>query len=122
MAVPEVKQEHAWCPHCKPGFNACKIYKDRPERCRDWNCQWLLDERFGDYWKPIYSRIVIDLRQEQGQSLVLFIVDPDYPLRWREDPWFSDIKVIAKAGIAGRAGKKWATFVVCKDETLPIVM
>lgn len=121
LAVPEVKKPHEWCPHCKPGKGGCTIYRTRPERCRDWHCQWLIDEKFGDYWKPVHSRIVIDTRVEP-QPLVMFIVDPDYPLRWREEPWFSDIKTIARAGIEGRLGKKWSTLVLLKDETLPIIM
>ena len=50
-----------------------------------------------------------------------FIVDPAYPTRWREEPWFSDIKYMAKAGIEGRLDQKWTTLVMIKGQRIPII-
>lgn len=121
MGVPEVKQDHQWCSHCKPGHKACQIYPQRPERCRDFHCQWLISTSHPDYWYPAKSKIVINTLVEHGTSYVAFVVDPDYPLRWREEPWFSDIKKIAQAGIEGRLGKRWTTLICIKDEKIPII-
>jgi Fe-S-cluster containining protein len=121
MGVPEVKQEHQWCPHCKPGLHACKIYPSRPERCRDFHCQWLIDERYPDYWFPAKAKIVINVLIEHGKKYVSFVVDPSYPNRWREDPWFSDIKVIARAGLEGRMAEKWTTIVLIGNDRIPII-
>lgn len=120
MGVPEVKKDHEWCPHVKLGYG-CSIYRQRPERCRDFHCMWLIDERIPDYWYPKTSKIVINTTTEDGVEYVAFVVDPSYPTRWREEPYLSDIKAMAKAGIEGKIGKKWTTIVVIKDEKIPVV-
>jgi predicted pyridoxine 5'-phosphate oxidase superfamily flavin-nucleotide-binding protein len=122
MGVPEVKPDHQWCPWCTPGWpgGGCSIYMARPERCRDFKCQWLIDHRFGNHWFPKTAKIVVDHRVEGENAVVCFIVDPAYPLRWREDPWFSDIKKLAEAGLAGSLGAKWVTVVLVKDERVVV--
>jgi len=122
MGVPEVKQDHAWCPHCVPGRveGACSIYDARPDRCRDFHCQWLIDKQFPEYWFPARSKIVVDHRVEGEIAVVCFVVDPTYPDRWRTDPWFSDIKKIARSGLAGVGGKTWTTVVLVKGERILI--
>ena len=50
--APEIGPKPAGetCRHCTaPG---CSIYATRPQLCRDFACQWLLDERLGEEWKP----------------------------------------------------------------------
>lgn len=123
MGVPEIKPDHEWCPHCAFGRREpCLIYAERPQRCRDFVCQWLQDERFGDYWFPKTSKIIVDTKLEGKQAYVLFVVDPEYPGRWREEPWFSDIKTVAKAGLDGSLdGKHWITVILIKDQRIPVV-
>ncbi len=120
MGVPEVKPDHEWCRHARPG-KGCAIYQDRPEPCRTFNCMWLLGVTIPDYWYPKHSKIVVNSLTEKGVSYVAFVVDPTYPNRWREEPWFSDIKEMARIGIAGKLGKKWTTVVVIKGQKIPIV-
>lgn len=121
MGVPEVKKDHEWCPHVALPGGGCKIYAQRPERCRDFHCQWLIDNRQPDYWYPHKSKIIIDARIKHGTKYIAFIVDPAYPNRWREEPYFSDIKHIARAGIEGRLGEKWTTVVLIREERIPII-
>ena len=122
MGVPEVKKEHEWCPHADPGGKGCTIYLQRPERCRDFHCMWLLSPtQFPEYWFPAKAKIVVNTLIEHGASYVAFIVDPAYPNRWREKPYFSDIKAIAAAGIKGRLGKKWTTVISIKGEKIPVI-
>jgi hypothetical protein len=130
MGVPGVKPDHEWCQHAlsaKTGAKGtlvpgggCKIYAHRPEACRAFSCMWLLDEKIKDYWYPLKSRIVINVVLGPPKT-VGFVVDPSYPNRWREEPWFSDIKRMAQAGIDGRIGEKWTTVVMIKDERIPII-
>lgn len=82
---------------------------------------WLLDERLPDYWFPLKSKIVVNAMIENGTHYVAFIVDPSYPNRWREEPWFTDIKKIAQSGIDGTIGENWTTIVIIKDERIPII-
>ena len=131
--APDIKPDnHNWCRHAvcaKTGVNAlvtskggCGIYQHRPEVCRDYHCQWLIDDRHPDYWFPARSKIIINATiNSEGKKYVSFIVDPAYPNRWREEPYFKDIKEIAQAGHDGRLGEKWSTLVVIKDERIPIV-
>ena len=121
MGVPEVKKDFEWCPHCNPG-SGCTIYQNRPVRCRDFNCQWLKDERFLDYWYPKTAGIIVDTKVEADHTYVLFVVDPRTPGRWREEPYFSDIKKVARAGLDGRLGAKWTTVILVKNDRIPIVL
>ena len=123
MGVPQVKSRHEWCPHAIKGGGGCAIYRSRPEPCRAFHCMWLIDQRFGSHWFPAKSKIVVDAQLgREGSKVVCFIVDPSYPRRWLEEPWFSDIKTMARAGIEGKLGEKWTTVVMIKDECIPIVM
>lgn len=121
MDVPDVKPKHEWCQHARPGCGGCAIYATRPEACRSFHCMWLIDERFPDYWYPAKSKIVINAIEHEGTSHVAFVVDPAYPNRWREEPYFSDIKKLAAHGLDGKYGKKWNTIVMIKDERIPII-
>ena len=125
MSVPGTKPDHAWCPHARPG-NGCAIYASRPQPCRDFLCNWLIDPKIPDYWFPAKSKIVINTRIHDDKMIVNFVVDPAYPNRWREEPWFSDIKKIAKAGLSKPAScetpiRGWTTVIAIKDDVFPIV-
>lgn len=121
MDVPDIKEPHQWCPHARAGAGGCAIYPRRPERCREFHCMWLIDERIPKYWYPRTAKIVINAFEAEGVAYVAFVVDPAYPTRWREEPWFSDIKEMARAGCYGAAGKKWTTFVTVGDKRIPII-
>jgi uncharacterized protein len=110
LGVPGVKENHTWCPHCTR--HSCAIYTTRPQLCHDFNCEWVRDLQFADYWYPKHAKIVISTADK---GLVLFIVDPAYPTRWREEPWFSDIKQVAKVGLA----QGYKTIVSIKDSRIP---
>jgi hypothetical protein len=118
MGVPDVTEPYVWCQHAVPG-KGCKIYRTRPDPCRIFNCMWLIDEKLGDYWQPNKCKIIVDVRISP-KRIVCFHVDPEYPLRWRDEPWFSDIKFIAKAGLDGRQDTRWTTIVKIKDEQIVI--
>ena len=120
MAVEEIEKERSkWCTHaCHAG---CAIYERRPAACRDFNCRWLADEDFPEFWWPQKSKIVIDAQIEGGKMTVSFHVDPKYPTRWRQDPYFGDIKAMATAGISGVDGVKFMTVVVVGNRVIPIL-
>jgi hypothetical protein len=55
-------------------------------------------------------------------AYLAFVVDPAYPQRWREQPWFNDIKTLARAGMDGRLqGQKWTTVVLVGADRFPIL-
>jgi hypothetical protein len=82
---------------------------------------WLIDGRIPDYWKPDRSKIVITPHLADAHAYVGFVVDPAYPQRWREEPYFSDLKTMARAGLEGLQGQKWTTIVLIGDERIPVV-
>lgn len=124
MAVPNFPakpNQHEWCQHANKGCGGCAIYSQRPQACRDFNCMWLLDARIPDYWFPAKSKIVIDPKLNGDAAYIAFVVDPAYPTRWREEPWFSDIKTLARAGLQGQLGQKWTSVVLIGDARIPIL-
>jgi hypothetical protein len=84
FTIPELnKPAGVWCEHCRSGKGGCAIYANRPQRCRNFVCQWLVNPDLGDEWMPKRARIVVAF---DGES-VNFKVDPKYPNRWREEPY-----------------------------------
>jgi hypothetical protein len=96
MAIEELaKPAGQWCRHCKPGC-FCLIYQTRPSECRDFNCLWLIDERFGAHWKPSKSKLVVTI-SEDGIEIRC---DPGFPDAWRKQPYRGEIKNLAASGEA----------------------
>ena len=84
------KPTGAWCTHCAPGAGGCKIYEQRPLTCQRFMCLWLTTDELDDRWKPTTSKIVPFL--EQGGNRIALHVDPSFPTKWRDEPYFSRIK------------------------------
>jgi hypothetical protein len=64
------KPNNVWCRHCtKPG---CGVYETRPDECRRWACQWLIDPTLGDVWFPKKCGIARrnDERPRRGGAVV----------------------------------------------------
>ena len=96
MAIEELaKPAGQWCRHCRPG-RCCLIHETRPAECRDFNCLWLIDERFGPHWKPSQSKLVVTA-SEDGLEIRC---DPGFPGAWRNAPFYREIKTLAGAGEA----------------------
>ncbi len=92
FAIPEIdKPRDVWCQHCNVG-KGCRIYPDRPDRCRIFHCGYLLWDKVPEHWFPPKSRIVIS--NEDGYRLI-FYVDSRQPGRWREQPYYNEIKAMA---------------------------
>jgi hypothetical protein len=103
LSVPAAgKPEHDWCKHCRPG-HGCKIYDTRPEECAHYGCLWLIRPDWGDEWFPAKAKIIADLykHKDDGNTYCRFHIDPAFPNRWREEPYYSWIKRGALAGLQG---------------------
>lgn len=83
-----------WCPHCLPG-KGCGIYGDRPDECRTFNCEWLINQALGPEWKPEKSKIVL---RASGNKIVAF-VDPSVPGQWRKSPFFERLTALMNYGL-----------------------
>ena len=95
------KPPGAWCWDCAPGKGGCKIYETRPNSCRHFVCRWLLEPGLGDEWFPANAKLVVSLQYEG--SRIAISVDPAFPNRWREQPFYSQIKKWAEIGAAVNA-------------------
>jgi hypothetical protein len=84
------KPQGTWCPHCKPGKGGCTIYSGRPLECQNFLCFWLTSPDFAQIWHPLTSKMVVYMEGE-GNRIAIH-VDPSFPLKWREEPYFSRIK------------------------------
>ena len=88
------KPSNTWCTHCDVG-TGCKIYAERPDECRIFNCGYLTQPQIGEHWQPARARMVLAL-STNGKRLTIF-VDPDRRDAWRKEPYLSDIRGWARA-------------------------
>lgn len=83
------KPRGQWCVHCKPGRGGCGIYDERPGECRAFYCSWLTGNLPAE-WEPQRSKMVAASSVD-----AIITVDPAYPNRWREEPYYTHIKQLA---------------------------
>jgi uncharacterized protein len=96
VAVHELeKPAQSWCKHCTIG-EGCQIYDARPDDCRTFYCGWLLDERIADAWQPSKSKMVVKFEARR----IVIHVDKDRRDAWRKEPFHSQIRQWAQAGMA----------------------
>ena len=96
MAIEELsKPTGQWCRHCKPG-RGCQIHDSRPGECRDFNCLWLIDQRFGPHWRPNKSKLVLTTSADGIEVRC----DASFPDAWRREPFHGEIRTLAASGEA----------------------
>jgi hypothetical protein len=82
-----------WCPHVRKGIG-CGIYDLRPTPCRAFECLWLSNADVPDHWRPDRSKMV--LAGDETGTLISVIVDPACPDAWKKQPYYNDIKHLAR--------------------------
>jgi hypothetical protein len=90
------KPRDVWCRHCEPGGVGCKIYRRRPNICREWACGYLVNGGWAEHWNPDQSKMVINpwcehYPTETDGPATLLHIDPDHVGIWRTEPWHSDL-------------------------------
>ena len=106
------KPADTWCRHCDPGGQRCRIYADRPPVCRKFVCVWLVNPSFSEAWYPLRAKIVVQTIVDAAGPIFQFNVDKRYPQRWREQPYWSDIRRIAANG----SNFGYRVSIVCGDK------
>lgn len=86
------KPAGVWCEHCATG-QGCTIYERRPQECRDFFCHYRLDADLPEHWKPSRSHMV--MKCDPTGFRITIHVDRKTPQRWREAPYYADIKAWA---------------------------
>ena len=99
--APELKKPmDVWCRHCAPGKGGCRVYSERPNVCKAFACGWLLNANIDEAWWPALSKIVIQYHRNGPKIICSFVVDANHPHRWREEPYFSQIRQAAMTGLS----------------------
>jgi hypothetical protein len=91
------KAPHVWCRYYRRG-KGCEVYQVRPVGCGEFACDWLLDTRLGDDWRPDRSGFV--LHAGEGGRVVNVELDPAQPNAWRRAPFEAVLRGWAREGAA----------------------
>ena len=83
----------SWCRYSKPTVG-CQIYDTRPDECRNFMCQWLIDLRLDETWKPINSHFLMFHNKLQNTFIVM--LDNNFPYAWKAEPFYTGIKETAE--------------------------
>lgn len=89
-ALEGVKEADTWCQHCTK--HSCEIYDFRPRACREFACSWLHSDKIPNHWYPKKARMVLYSDVWDDGPVIIILVDPKYPIRWREQPYYGDLK------------------------------
>ena len=95
------KPPGTWCSHCRPGKVGCAIYDQRPSECASFTCLWLTSTELDAAWHPLTAKIVVHL--ENAGNRVAVRVDPAFPMRWRDEPYYGRLKQWARYGVDHRS-------------------
>ena len=102
------KPPNTKCQHCVSG-KGCTIYEHRPDMCRGFYCQWLVNPKLDDLLYPLTAKIVTYETSFAGNRNLAFAVDPHRPDRWLQHPYFERISnlALARGNTTLRVGKHW---------------
>lgn len=121
--VPELaKPALTWCAHCKDG-PGCRIYETRPQICRRYACQWLINPSIPERWQPRVSGMILDFYDADHGRVLRCQAQDEW--QWLKEPYHSDLRRFARNGIAGSTkykcgivvNNKWR-WLVLPDEDL----
>lgn len=86
------------CKHCVIG-KGCKIYEVRPPTCAGFLCSYRTSAVLPEYWNPKVCGMVV-FREVNGEADIVSIVcSSGAKHRWKQEPYWSDIKRMAAVGI-----------------------
>jgi len=96
LFIPELnKPKRSVCPNSS--CNGCEVYDSRPQSCRNFTCEWLVNPDIGDDWYPQKSGLVIFFSENNGQVFLNFHCRDEGS--WKKEPYHSQIKFYARYGI-----------------------
>lgn len=90
------KPQGQWCRHCKPG-QGCGIWQARPQGCVDYFCDWRINAKLTDEWRPDRCGFLINHSAPDLPYEV--IVDPGRPDAWRKEPYYSALRRAAAVAV-----------------------
>ena len=98
------------CANCRLG-HGCAIYANRPQVCRDFECEWLTRRDLSRRFKPDVAGVILmeDADSEEYQA----VCSPERPMAWRQPQMFAHLVAAAKSGrvVVAKAGLiSWRIF------------
>ena len=91
------KAPGVWCRYYRKG-QGCGVYEERPGGCADFACDWLLDARLDEAWRPDRSGFI--LHAGDGGRTINVELDPAQPSAWRRAPFEATLRGWARDGAA----------------------
>ena len=98
------------CVNCLPG-GGCAIYADRPEVCRDFECEWLTRRDLSRQLRPDLVGTI--LMEDADSDEYRAVCAPEKPMSWRHPMVFAHLVAMAKSGriVVAKAGlTSWRIF------------
>jgi hypothetical protein len=98
------------CAHCAAG-GGCAIYPERPQVCRDFECEWLTSRAFPRHMRP--DRIGTIFMEAHDADEYRAVCAPGRALAWRQPRVFAHLVAVAKSGrvVVAKAGlSSWRVF------------
>jgi hypothetical protein len=98
------------CADCTLGLG-CAIYADRPQVCRDYECDWLTSRDLARWLRPdlVGAILMEDADSDEYWAVCL----PEKPMAWRHPRVFAHLVAVAKSGrtVVAKAGlMSWRIF------------
>ena len=82
------------CENC--GDGGCGIYVDRPQVCRDFECEWLMSRRLPPHFRP--DRIGVLFMEDHDYGEYRAVCSPSRALAWRAPDVFAHLVAVARTG------------------------
>ena len=92
-------------PLCGHSCDArCVIYPERPQVCRDFECEWLTQRKLPPHFRP--DRIGALFMEDYEVGEYRAVCAPARPLAWRHPRVFAHLVAVAKTGrtVVAKAG------------------
>lgn len=83
------------CVHCVKE-SGCSIYQSRPNVCREFLCEWLMDRQMSPIYRP--DRIGVIFMEDPDNEDYQAVCDPSRPNAWRNPLVMKHLIAMAKAG------------------------
>jgi uncharacterized protein len=98
------------CANCRLG-DGCAIYPDRPQVCRDFECEWLTRRDLSRRFRPDLAGVI--LMEDADSDEYRAVCSPGKPMAWRQPQVFAHLVATAKSGriVVAKAGlMSWRIF------------
>ena len=98
------------CKNCVVA-RGCKIYDRRPQVCRDFECEWLVDRFLPQPLRP--DRVGVILMEDDESDEYRAVCPPEKPFGWLKPQVFKHLLEQARAGrtVVAKAGlNSWRIF------------